>query len=932
MSILFIIVGDATNPTIIGNNRDEYLNRPTERGQYFESVDQYYPVDIEGCGSWLAFDQLSTNHLRFAIVLNLDVRCNDPQKGGLSADPSSSEKCFSSRDLLVKQFIENNSMDSASFSQMVHDSALQYRPFNLIVGDHTGTYYTSSYDITIPPTKLTTGEIYGISNGDHLLHAWSKTTLGKALLAERKIVQQINQSLLQQQKVLLGSNSSHNSSNNSMDSEQHNSKDVPTMEKRNTSTCIDNKMFGDYGDDDDADNNDTAEILSEWCSHLFRVLETDTPQADAKLGNKNTAPTHFAAIFAHPVTIPLAAASATEEIDPVVSCTATTPTTTQQVSSLGDAPSAAAKFIGGSSYMHSTHPHLPYVARDTFGTRTSTVLVHIPLPLIHSSQPQEQQSPLHPPYLVSQRNVRNSLFMIQEKVVQLDCDTGLGHSSISTQTNLSVRSPVNLKVRVKEATSSSSSHGRMMVFDNLDVLSVIATMLGQGCAFPFALTSKHCYIGTKGAGMKLTSNPRHFCTSISLVCFAVSCGYQINLKLLNCVVMDGHLDVLQWLRSQTPPCSWDERTSEAAAQGGHLEILQWLRSQTPPCPWSERTTSDAAAQGGHLEILQWLRSQTSPCSWDERTSEAAAQGGHLEILQWLRSQTPPCSWDERTSEAAAQGGHLEILQWLRSQTPPCAWDERTSEAAAQGGHLEILQWLRSHTPPCAWDEYTCYAAAQGGHLEILQWLRSQTPPCSWDEDTCTAVAGGGHLEILQWLRSQTPPCPWSESTCHAAAQGGFFEILQWLRSETPPCSWNERSCYAAARGGHLEILQWLRFQTPPCPLSASTCEAAAQGGHLEILQWLRSQTPPCAWSENSCCAAAEGGHLEILQWLRSQTPPCPWSKNTCSAAARGGHLEILQWLRSQTPPCPWNLVDLQSDAHSYNNATLLSWLRDRGLL
>ena len=74
MCIIFIIVGDNTHPTIIGNNRDEYFIRPTKRGQYFDSADQYYLVDIEDGGSWLAFDKLSTNQLRFAIVLNLDVR------------------------------------------------------------------------------------------------------------------------------------------------------------------------------------------------------------------------------------------------------------------------------------------------------------------------------------------------------------------------------------------------------------------------------------------------------------------------------------------------------------------------------------------------------------------------------------------------------------------------------------------------------------------------------------------------------------------------------------------------------------------------------------------------------------------------------------------------------------------------------------------
>lgn len=45
----------------------------------------------------------------------------------------------------------------------------------------------------------------------------------------------------------------------------------------------------------------------------------------------------------------------------------------------------------------------------------------------------------------------------------------------------------------------------------------------------------------------------------------------------------GNLHIIQWLRSQDPPCPWDEFTCEKAALGGHLETLKWLRSQDPPC-------------------------------------------------------------------------------------------------------------------------------------------------------------------------------------------------------------------------------------------------------------------------------------------------------------------------------------------------------------
>ncbi len=99
------------------------------------------------------------------------------------------------------------------------------------------------------------------------------------------------------------------------------------------------------------------------------------------------------------------------------------------------------------------------------------------------------------------------------------------------------------------------------------------------------------------------------------------------------------------------------------ALGGHLEVLQWARSQG--CPWDEWTCA-CAALGGHLEVLQWLRSQA--CPWNKQTCVNAAFRGHLEMLQWARAQG--CPWDEWTCAAAALGGRFEVLQWLRSQGCP----------------------------------------------------------------------------------------------------------------------------------------------------------------------------------------------------------------------------------------------------------------------
>ena len=57
----------------------------------------------------------------------------------------------------------------------------------------------------------------------------------------------------------------------------------------------------------------------------------------------------------------------------------------------------------------------------------------------------------------------------------------------------------------------------------------------------------------------------------------------------------GHVGVLQLLRSQDPPCQWNEGACRNAAARGHLGVLRWLRSQQPPCPWDQRVVAEALA-------------------------------------------------------------------------------------------------------------------------------------------------------------------------------------------------------------------------------------------------------------------------------------------------------------------------------------------------
>jgi len=215
----------------------------------------------------------------------------------------------------------------------------------------------------------------------------------------------------------------------------------------------------------------------------------------------------------------------------------------------------------------------------------------------------------------------------------------------------------------------------------------------------------------------------------------------------------------------------DAETCKAAAEGGQLDVLEWLRSQDPPCPWSVETCQYAALNG-HLDVLKWLRSQNPPCPWNEWTSYYAASRGRLDMLKWLRSQDPPCPWSTTTlsdgaCSAAAINGHLDVLKWLRGQDPPCPWSVLTCRGAAYNGHLDVLKWLRSQDPPCPWNSMACAAAAEKGQLDVLKWLRSQDPPCPWNKETCRYAALSGHLDVLKWLIDNG--CPYDVSLGGKAA-------------------------------------------------------------------------------------------------------------------------------------------------------------------
>ena len=254
-----------------------------------------------------------------------------------------------------------------------------------------------------------------------------------------------------------------------------------------------------------------------------------------------------------------------------------------------------------------------------------------------------------------------------------------------------------------------------------EIWTKIAAKINGYDVLAFALTSKQLRVAQQQAERELVTI--FFWNTIFFSrdwCAWWSKRFNLSETAPNCMKVvirvaahEGYLDVLETYWSDLPEVKkkllMDKRTCALAAEGGHLETLQWLRSQR--CAWDEDTCTWAASYG-RLKCLQWARSEG--CPWDESTCNYAADRGHLEVLRWAKDNG--CPWYEaHICNRAAQNGHLSVLKYARSQD--CSWDEATTYYAASGGHLDMLRWLRFEG--CPWNKEGCRRI---GTPDIKRWM------------------------------------------------------------------------------------------------------------------------------------------------------------------------------------------------------------------
>ena len=79
--------------------------------------------------------------------------------------------------------------------------------------------------------------------------------------------------------------------------------------------------------------------------------------------------------------------------------------------------------------------------------------------------------------------------------------------------------------------------------------------------------------------------------------------------MLGRAAMKGHLEFIKHVRGLG--VAWDDRVCWMAAYYGHLHVLEWVRSQNPPCPW-DGWTLRCAIHRKHHHVVQFCRDNHCP--------------------------------------------------------------------------------------------------------------------------------------------------------------------------------------------------------------------------------------------------------------------------------------------------------------------------------
>lgn len=269
---------------------------------------------------------------------------------------------------------------------------------------------------------------------------------------------------------------------------------------------------------------------------------------------------------------------------------------------------------------------------------------------------------------------------------------------------------------------------------------------------------------------------------------------------------------------------------QALARHGHLELLQYVRSLSPPFTWGEATAT-AAAVGGHLDTLKWLHANGLPC-----TATAREQGARLDYLDafiWgLRNDDIPTPNEYDLWLAAVRSP--TVLAWLLARR------KATRAIVRRAGSVACLDLLWKHAPDIVQQEAAgCLETAlRRKDTELRRWIFATLPPDRVQSAVTSLVSYISvwwGATVLADFEAHGMRLDFTGVVCQTAKD---LDTVKYLRARGVPWG-NDYYVYASNRSQGLERVVWAYENG--CPLTATVLQEVVVEGTREAWNYLRSK-------------------------------------------------------------------------------------------
>ena len=122
------------------------------------------------------------------------------------------------------------------------------------------------------------------------------------------------------------------------------------------------------------------------------------------------------------------------------------------------------------------------------------------------------------------------------------------------------------------------------------------------------------------------------------------------------------VEMLQWMKRNGCPDTEPFLTLSCAAECNRRDVFEWLLRDHADQYHLSAYFARTAVHNGHLALLQWLRTQG--CPWDCQVVNAAATAKNLHIFRWMAANGAPIYhsqvdlWDLRQDLLESPAGPL----------------------------------------------------------------------------------------------------------------------------------------------------------------------------------------------------------------------------------------------------------------------------------